>query len=570
MPLGPFHDWNSCISAQKRKGYSDDAAKGICGKIEQNTIAARKASTPAVVKYEDNNDHLYLKAFLLNQDINKRYWGVSQSSLERNASSFIGKPLILNWNEAQNVFDHPDIPLNALEHKADENGFVSIADYVDHWLAYQEPYRIGTIVDVVNKGSTYSAIIEVTDPDAKRAFRKHELPLFVSPGVAHLNPYHESATSMEDWTGIHLAIVTNPAYTIQKAYVSNQCNGDSDSCLLQLREASLSQSRYNYNDSPNLVYGQCGFCRKKALDAYFEQVNFPIDPSITGVLHWASTYQEFIDSSHNLKAQTQNNLSTPETNNSSTASVVAPTTEQSPSQTNQHNDNQLTNPSTIAEQAYKVANMEKCVQVFAQHGINPEQAQQICQIAMETMTESSQTGNPAGNNQSNCPPVSGQFGSVQEIEKELEKKQATIEKLAEELKSYKKNVKTEAERIAELETQVQTFQLEKKHSVLDKYLAAHIQDEAIRQEKVKKFAAKDLTVEDLREIYEDIPAKASATPAKTASVSEQKETPKGKVQLRTASTDESPQQNDTNNKSNKIKDTNSKLVSSFFANSGGN
>lgn len=570
MPLGPFADWGSCISAQKRKGYSDDAAKGICGKIEQNTIAARKASTPAVVKYEDNNDHLYLKAFLLNQDINKRYWGVSQSSLERNASSFIGKPLILNWNEAQNVFDHPDIPLNALEHKADENGFVSIADYVDHWLAYQEPYRIGTIVDVVNKGSTYSAIIEVTDPDAKRAFRKHELPLFVSPGVAHLNPYHESATSMEDWTGIHLAIVTNPAYTIQKAYVSNQCNGDSDSCLLQLREASLSQSRYNYNDSPNLVYGQCGFCRKKALDAYFEQVNFPIDPSITGVLHWASTYQEFIDSSHNSKAQTQNKMP----DNIPTLTID---TQSQPEQNQTNQDTQVTNP-TIAEKAYKVANMEKCVQVFAQHGINPEQAQQICQIAMETMTESS--GNPAGNNQQNGPPISGQYGSTTtatvnpEMEKELEKKQATIEKLAEELKSYKKNVKTEAERIAELETQVQNFQLEKKHNVLDQYLAKHIADEAIRQEKVKKFAAKDLTVEDLREIYEDIPAKAkqeatTEVTAKTASVQEQQPKPKGKVQLRTASTDESNQNNDTN-KSNKIRDTNSKLVSSFFANSGGN
>lgn len=557
MPLGPFKDWNSCISAQKRKGYSDDASKGICGKIEQNTIQSRKGSA---TKYEDDG-RLYIKAFLLSADTNINRWGVSPSSLSRNIHSFIGKPLVLTQD-----FNHPmppqeyrvsaSHPLN--DNSPLDNNVTNVNDIVDHWLAFQESYRIGTIIDITEKAGTYYAIIEVTEDNAKEAFKQNELPLFVSPAIAQLDP-HEPANFINNWTGIHLAIVSDPAYTIHKALITGKCGGDSERCLLQLRQASVQK----YPDGNG-----CSFCRKKALDNYIAQVTQDFDTNVTGILHWASTYSEFIsDSSHNLKAQTQNNLSTPETNTNSTASVVAPTTEQSPSQTNQHNDNQLTNP-TIADQAYKVANMEKCVQVFAQHGINPEQAQQICQIAMETMTESSQTGNPAGNNQSNGPPVSGQFGSIEEKDKEITKLQATIEKQADELKSYKKNVKTEAERIAELETQVQTFQLEKKHSVLDKYLAAHIQDEAIRSEKVKKFAAKDLTVEDLREIYEDIPAKAT-TPAKTASVSEPKETPKGKVHLRTASTDESPQ-NDTNSKSNKIKDTNSKLVSSFFANSGGN
>lgn len=557
MPLGPFKDWNSCISAQKRKGYSDDASKGICGKIEQNTIQSRKGSA---TKYEDDG-RLYIKAFLLSSDVNINRWGVAPSSLAKNIHSFIGKPLVLTQD-----FNHPlppqeyrvsaSVPLSDNDDHI-PNNVTNVNDIVDHWLAFQESFRIGTIIDITEKAGTYYAIIEVTEDNAKEAFKQNELPLFVSPAIAQLDP-HEPANFINNWTGIHLAIVSDPAYTIHKALITGKCGGDSERCLLQLRQASVQK----YPDGNG-----CSFCRKKALDNYIAQVTQDFDTNVTGILHWASTYQDFINgSSHNLKAQTHNKLSTPE---SSTATAETPTTTTEVNTTLTHDTNQ-TNPSTIADQAKKVANLDKCVQVFAQHGINPEQAQQICQIAMETMTESSQTGNPAGNNQSNGPPMSGQFGSVQEIEKELEKKQATIEKLAEELKSYKKNVKTEAERIAELETQVQTFQLEKKHSILDKYLAAHIQDEAIRSEKVKKFAAKDLTVEDLREIYEDIPAKASATPAKTASVSEQKETPKGKVQLRTASTDESPQQNDTNNKSNKIKDTNSKLVSSFFANSGGN
>ena len=561
MPLGPFKDWNSCISAQKRKGYSDDASKGICGKIEQNTIQSRKGSA---TKYEDDG-RLYIKAFLLSADTNINRWGVSPSSLSRNIHSFIGKPLVLTQD-----FNHPmppqeyrvsaSHPLN--DNSPLDNNVTNVNDIVDHWLAFQESYRIGTIIDITEKAGTYYAIIEVTEDNAKEAFKQNELPLFVSPAIAQLDP-HEPANFINNWTGIHLAIVSDPAYTIHKALITGKCGGDSERCLLQLRQASVQK----YPDGNG-----CSFCRKKALDNYIAQVTQDFDTNVTGILHWASTYSEFIsDSSHNLKAQTQNNLSTPETNTNSTASVVAPTTEQSPSQTNQHNDNQLTNP-TIADQAYKVANMEKCVQVFAQHGINPEQAQQICQIAMETMTQSS--GNPAGNNQQNGPPMSGQFGSVQELEKEHAKQAATIEKLSEELKGYKKNVKTDAERIADLETQVQNFQLEKKHNVLDKYLAAHITDEAIRQEKVKKFAAKDLTVEDLREIYEDIPAKkqeAATEVTKTASVAQPKEIPKGKAKLRTASTDESTaENNDTNNKVNKTRVTNSRLVSSFFQSQGGN
>lgn len=35
MPIGPYKDFDACVSAQKRKGKSDESAKKICGAIEQ-------------------------------------------------------------------------------------------------------------------------------------------------------------------------------------------------------------------------------------------------------------------------------------------------------------------------------------------------------------------------------------------------------------------------------------------------------------------------------------------------------------------------------------------------------
>lgn len=35
MPIGKYKTWGECISAQKKKGYNDKQAKGICGLIEK-------------------------------------------------------------------------------------------------------------------------------------------------------------------------------------------------------------------------------------------------------------------------------------------------------------------------------------------------------------------------------------------------------------------------------------------------------------------------------------------------------------------------------------------------------
>ncbi len=184
-----------------------------------------------------DNGRLYLKAFLLDSSVNINEWGVTPDSLAKNINTFIGKPLVLTED-----YSHP------VPHER--------TDSLAHWLSYQEDYRIGTIVDVVPKDSAYYALIEVTDPDAKKAIEGGAIPNYVSPAIAQ-TPDGSPAEAMVEWTGVHLAIVDEPAFTVKKATITASCGGDSEQCLLQLRKAKIEKKGH---------YG-CGFCNFKALVA---------------------------------------------------------------------------------------------------------------------------------------------------------------------------------------------------------------------------------------------------------------------------------------------------------------
>ena len=139
-----------------------------------------------------------------------------------NIHSFIGKPLVL-YKNAKGELDHPP--------DADAQ---TIAD----WNNIQEPFRIGTIVDVVRKeqynqgphDDQYFAIIEVTDKDAKDVLHGTNQTLYVSPALADL---HRNLVAnrggevvgeeSDNWVGMHLAFVREPAYGIRKAQITAKC-----------------------------------------------------------------------------------------------------------------------------------------------------------------------------------------------------------------------------------------------------------------------------------------------------------------------------------------------------------
>jgi hypothetical protein len=65
MPLGPYSTFADCVSAQKRKGHSDESARKICGSLEQQTGASSQVQKDSASyemsaqdmekKPEDNN-----------------------------------------------------------------------------------------------------------------------------------------------------------------------------------------------------------------------------------------------------------------------------------------------------------------------------------------------------------------------------------------------------------------------------------------------------------------------------------------------------------------------------------
>jgi hypothetical protein len=594
MPLGKYKTFGECVGAQKRDGKNDLSARKICGQIEKNTQEGLKKEAGSNVKYEDDNGHLYIKAFLLSSEVNINQWGVSPSSLEDKINTFIGKPLVLTEN-----FKHPMPPdmdrvAGNEEYDDDDDPYnaINVDEIVDHWLQYQEVYRVGSIIDITEKKGTYYAIIEITDPAAKDAFRNNEVPLFVSPAIAQLDPM-EDPSNITNWTGIHLAIVSNPAYTIKKALISGQCHGETERCVLQLRQASVQQQQSNNEEIPRL---SCGFCRTGALARYAEIVK-----------SWRTKHSVVIN------AKNPKDFANSSIEFSNTNSKLEELTDQTNNQTNDTNkeqefekkqeqqggdlgeQNQKGNPKesikttkdteestevtkeAAQEIAIKVAGMPECIQIFQQNGVqDPQQAEQICKLAAQALMENqnqqqppNSSGSGFGGKTQGAPRGTGQFGSVTEYEKELAKQEARIAELTDQLKTYKKGDKTDAQRIAELEDQVATVTQKFKEKELEAYLVTKIADEELRNKKIKRFAELNLSIDDVKDIYPPTTTKETP-PGNTGNIkktAEVESSPISKVKLQVASTNDNNKSAEENS-SNPVRERNNKIISSLLSKGG--
>ena len=584
MPVGPYSTFQQCEAAQIKKGKSPDSAAKICGQLEKQTEQnLRQAGT--TVRYEDTNNHLYVKAFLLDSSTNINQWGVSPTSLDQRVNTFIGKPLVLTEN-----FKHPMPPdmdrvgatVDEYDNDDDPYNAIKVNDIVDHWLQYQEAYRVGSIIDITEKKGTYYAIIEITDPAAKEAFKNNDLPLFVSPAIAQLDP-SEDPSYITNWTGVHLAIVSDPAYTIRKAIISGQCHGDSERCVLQLRQAAV-----EYKDIPRLG---CGFCRTGALARYAEIVKswrtkHSVVINAKNPKEFANSSLEFSKTKSNIELTDQTNQ-TNDTNKKQEfekkqeqqggdlgeqpqkGTVTEKTTKET------EESKEVTKEAALAEVALKVAGMPECIQIFQQNGVqDPKQAEQICKLAAQALLDKQQPNQPPGAGGApgggGPPRAPGQFGSVTEYEKELAKYEAKVAELTDQLKTYKKGDKTDAQRIAELEEQVTNISQKYKEKELEAYLVTKIADEELRNKKIKRFAELNLSIDDVKDIYpETLVAQKGNTGniKKTAEVVEQ--SPISRVKLQVASTDNNNtdlgQQATT---SNAVRERNNKIISSLLSKGG--
>lgn len=178
---------------------------------------------PQTIQVFEDNNILFLKAFLLDASTNINGWGVDPTTLAQNIKSYIGKPLVM-----QDDFNHP-----------------MSDDTYDHHLQYQESFRIGNIIDIVEKEGIYSAIIEITNKNASEAFKAGNLPLYVSPQIYHYDAGKEPDNAASGWKATHLAVVDKPAFGVKKARIISQCSGDVITCSAQLKKASLTTTKCN-------------------------------------------------------------------------------------------------------------------------------------------------------------------------------------------------------------------------------------------------------------------------------------------------------------------------------------
>jgi hypothetical protein len=613
MPIGGYKDFGACVSAQIKKGKSKESAGAICGKIEKNTREGLRSAS-SIVKYEDDNGHLYIKAWMLDASVNINRWGVNNNSIPERISSAYGKPLVLTQG-----FHHP-LPPEMMrkgdneQYDDDDNPYntVNVHEIVDHWLAYQEVFRVGTIIDVVEKKGSYFAIIEVTDPAAKEAFRNNDLPLFVSPAIAQLDP-REDPSNITNWTFVHLAIVADPAYTMKKAIISGQCHDEKERCLLQLRQAEINTKDYDPNTWEKLPKIGCGFCRYDALAKYAEIVkSWRTRHSVPIKSKNATSLQEFSNSSIDfsesqiepeLTEDNSNSNSNNDTNNTYVKkdNVNSKTVVSIPKDTNNQTQDfervQKEQGGDLGEQAQKgqtvvttsktkeeetksvdkeaeavaarVAGMEECVQIFQQNGVQPDQAMQICKLAAQALMDQQNQNTPnGGGQQQGAPKGTGQFGSI-DYEKQLAKQETRIAELQEELKTYKKGDKTDAQRIAELEEQVTKITREKTEKEFEAYLVTKIGNKEDLDKKIKRFADLNLTLEDVKDIYPETNApKGNTGQIKKVAEIETNPSPIAKAKLHVASTGE--QQEVAKTASSEIKERNNRIVSSLLSKGGYN
>lgn len=169
--------------------------------------------------------------FLLAGDqINGREWGVTSESIPQNIMSFVGKPLVATGDKFIKDspygvnFLHPSI--THFVNRAPELVAGLNPMNMDHILQFQDQFKIGTIEDVFfdTERNVWNAVVHLA-----QGVEASDLPPFCSPALYQLD-MAEHEGSLTQWTGLHLAALTEkPAYG-NIALLNGTCSGTTGQC----------------------------------------------------------------------------------------------------------------------------------------------------------------------------------------------------------------------------------------------------------------------------------------------------------------------------------------------------
>jgi hypothetical protein len=488
---------------------TEEQANTFCTKLFEAKVAEVKTTNKneMIQRYSQTNEatgKLFIKAFLLDDSVNLNKWGVNPASIERNISTFIGKPLVLTEN-----FDHPVV---------DDMSY-------GHALQYQDIYRIGTIIDIIKMdkqtvspyGNSYYAIIEITNDAARQALNSDTLPLYVSPAIAQMT-LDDNPEQLDQWLALHLAVVDDPAYTVKKAMITGRCSGDQNTCLVRLRQAHIEK----------FGYGQCGFCVKGKLlsvltaktltsktieiaDNVFVDVKpitgtdstlrFKLDTGTTTLNKpiTLTTSDPVIVSGTNLETVTAELQ--PLTLSTETINEIAKKVAES---TGAVLDENITESNTKIDTSLESQN-QKLQQVHSMENTNPTQnvadvpsatAPEVKPVVTEVAPAPVQTPESSGIDLSKSGETASAILKAEYIQYKAE---ATI------LKEQKAAlIKKLAEREAELNTLKESM---RKTEIASVVTAELISDDSIREETIKFFVEQGLSADQVRHVYENVGVK---------------------------------------------------------------
>jgi hypothetical protein len=113
--------------------WFDDAIRSTALAMAEASNSASGSTMQIERLGEDSNGDMWIRSFLINSNRNQRGWAVNRSTLRKNATSIIGKPLVLYKDPETGRIDH--YPWNTLQ-SAEAN------------IKDQEKYAVGRVEKV--------------------------------------------------------------------------------------------------------------------------------------------------------------------------------------------------------------------------------------------------------------------------------------------------------------------------------------------------------------------------------------------------------------------------------------
>jgi hypothetical protein len=192
-------------------------------------LPQQQITVPQTIDAYHSENKYFIKTFLVNDQLNQLGWKLNPDHIEANIKKFIGRPLVLTPYK-----NHP----HEFKHYKQTG---DITKDKEEFLKLQERWKIGTIIDITGSGklqqgtvtNEYTAVVEVDNENAIRAFKEGKVPKYVSPSILRTNGTWED---IKDFEALHLAIVDNPAFGVEVANIRRPCEGAKSECLNMLAQ----------------------------------------------------------------------------------------------------------------------------------------------------------------------------------------------------------------------------------------------------------------------------------------------------------------------------------------------